>query len=47
MVLATAVGKVSSKCLRQLDDYSPLRKLTKEALEEEAKIFPIKPSLAT
>lgn len=29
-----------------LDDYSPLRKLTKESLEEDAKIFPIKPSLA-
>ena len=25
-----------------LDDYSPLRKLTKESLEEDAKIFPIK-----
>ena len=25
-----------------LDDYSPLRKLTKEELEKEAKIFPIK-----
>ncbi|MEM7036528.1 MAG: glycosyl hydrolase, partial [Bacteroidota bacterium] len=29
-----------------LDDYSPLRNLTKEALEQDAKIFPIKPSLA-
>jgi len=29
-----------------LDDYSSLRKLRKEALEEDAKIFPIKKSLA-
>jgi hypothetical protein len=29
-----------------LDDYSPLRKLTKEVLDEDAKIFPIKKSLA-
>ena len=29
-----------------LDDYSPLRKLTKEELENDAKIFPIKKSLA-
>lgn len=28
-----------------LDDYSPLRKLTKEALDKEANIFPIKQSL--
>jgi hypothetical protein len=28
-----------------LDDYSPLRKLTKETLDNEAKIFPIKKSL--
>lgn len=29
-----------------LDDYSPLRKLSKETLEEDAKIFPVKKSLA-
>ena len=29
-----------------LDDYSPLRNLTKEALEQDGKIFPIKKSLA-
>ncbi|MCB0644768.1 MAG: glycosyl hydrolase, partial [Phaeodactylibacter sp.] len=29
-----------------LDDYSPLRKLTKESLEADAKIFPIKQALA-
>jgi photosystem II stability/assembly factor-like uncharacterized protein len=29
-----------------LDDYSPLRKLTKKDLEEDAKIFPIKTALA-
>jgi len=28
-----------------LDDYSPLRKLSKEDIDQDAKIFPIKPSL--